>query len=78
MDYYFLKETHSTINCEKKWKDEFGGDLHFSHGLSNSCGVLIAFYGNRDITAKNCPTKRTSPCFRCTYWQLWFFAYEYL
>ena len=48
----FLQETHSTIACEKKWKDEFGGDLHFSHGSSNSCGVLIAFYGNQDITVK--------------------------
>ena len=37
---------------QKKWKDEFGGDLHFSHGSSNSCGVLIAFYGNEDRTVK--------------------------
>ena len=48
----FLQETHSTIDCEKKWNEEFGGDLHFSHGSSNSCGVLIAFYGNQDITVK--------------------------
>ena len=53
-----LQETHSTIDCEKKWKDEFRGDLHFSHGSSNSCGVLIAFYGNQDITVKkSCLTK---------------------
>ena len=38
----FLQETHTTTDCEKKWKDKLGGDLHFSHGLSNSCGVLIA------------------------------------
>ena len=31
---------------------EGSGDLHFSYGLSNSCGVLIAFYGNQDITVK--------------------------
>ena len=48
----FLRETHSTTGCEKKWKDEFGGDLHFSHDPSNSCGVLIAFYGNQDIAVK--------------------------
>ena len=36
----------------KKWKDEFGGDLHFSHRSSNSWGVLIAFYVNQDITVK--------------------------
>ena len=48
----FLQETHSAIACEKKWKDKFGGDLHFSHGSSNSWGVLIAFYGNQDITVQ--------------------------
>ena len=48
-----------TIDCEKKWKDEFGDDLHFSHGSSNSCGVLIAFYDIQDITVKkSCPTKK--------------------
>ena len=26
--------------------------MQFSHAPSNSCGVLIAFYGNQDITAK--------------------------
>ena len=48
----FLQETHSTIDCEKKWKDEFGVDLHFSHGSSNSCGVLMTFCIIQDITVK--------------------------
>ena len=26
--------------------------MQFSHAPSNSCGVLIAFYGNQDITVK--------------------------
>ena len=47
----------------KNWKDEFGGDLHFSHGSSNSCGVLIAFYGNQDITVKSCLTKKDEALF---------------
>ena len=47
-----LQETHSTTDCAKKLKDEFGGDLHFSHGSSQSWGVFIAFYGNQDITVK--------------------------
>ena len=42
----------------KNWKDEFGGDLHFSHGSSNSCGVLIAFYGNQDITVERKLSKK--------------------
>lgn len=46
----FLQETHSTINNELKWKDEFKGALFFSHGKSNSCGVLIGFLGNKPFT----------------------------
>ena len=42
----FLQETHSSIEIEKKWNDEFNGQLFFSHGKTNSCGVVIAFYGN--------------------------------
>ena len=55
----FLQEVHSTIDCGKTWKDKFGGDLHFSHGSSNSCRVLIAFYNNQDITVrKKLPNKK--------------------
>ena len=61
----FSQKTHSTIDCEKKWKDEFRGDLHFSHGSSNSCGVLMAFYNNQDITVKKgCPTKKDESLFQ--------------
>ena len=35
----FLRETHSTINDELKWNDEFNGKLYFSHGKPN----LLAF-----------------------------------
>ena len=45
----FLQETHSTKENKIKWKDEFDGDLYFSHGKSNSCGVLI---GNKTFTVK--------------------------
>ena len=46
----FLQETHSTINNKLKWKGEFKGALFFSHGKSNSCGVLIGFLGNKHFT----------------------------
>ena len=52
MDYFPYKKRIRLLLAKKKWKHEFGGDLHFSHGLSNSCGDLIAFYGNQDITVK--------------------------
>ena len=42
----FLQETHSTTNCEKIWTNQWGSGkekIYFSHGTSNSTGVLIAF-----------------------------------
>ena len=39
----FLQETHSTVNDEIKWKDDFKSEVFYSHGKSNSCGVLICF-----------------------------------
>ena len=43
----FLQETHSSLNVEKKWADEFKGQLFFSHGKTNSCGVAIGYVGNK-------------------------------
>ena len=42
----FLQETHSFKVTEKIWSDEFNGNSFFSHGKSNSCDVLVGFYGN--------------------------------
>ena len=42
--FIFLQETHSCINDEIKWRDEFNGELFFSHGKANSYGVVIGFY----------------------------------
>jgi exonuclease III len=36
-----LQETHSTIKTEKIWKDDWKGNIYFSHGSSNSKGVAI-------------------------------------
>ena len=47
--FIFLQETHSSVKDEKIWNDEFGGQLFFSHGKTNSCGVAIAFAG-KNIT----------------------------
>ena len=41
----FMQETHSFKTCENKWANQFGrGNKHivFSHGTSDSRGVLIA------------------------------------
>ena len=45
----FLQETHSSVETEKQWNDEFKGQLYFSHGNINSCGVLTGFYGNINV-----------------------------
>ena len=45
----FLQETHSTTSDEGKWKDEFSGPVFYSHGTSNSCGVLITFLAKNKL-----------------------------
>ena len=39
----FLQETHSTKETEIIWNNDSNGQIHYFHGKSNSCGVLIAF-----------------------------------
>ena len=46
----FLQEIHSSIETEKKRIDDF---KDYSHGKTNSCGALIAIYGNLNICVKN-------------------------
>ena len=38
-----VQETHSNLENELKWKSEWGGDMYFSHGTTNSRGVMIMF-----------------------------------
>ena len=45
--FVFLQEIHSSLNVEKKWADEFKGQLFFTHGKTNSCGVAIGCVGNK-------------------------------
>ena len=45
--FIFLQEMYLSIRDGKKWKDEFRGKLFFSHGKTNSCGVLIGYYGTK-------------------------------
>ena len=54
-----LQETHSTENENYiRWNDDFNGQTHYSHGKSNSCGVLIAFLGSITYTdRKKAPNK---------------------
>ena len=38
---YFLQETYSERADEKIWRNEWGGELFFSHGTTHSKGVCI-------------------------------------
>ena len=39
----FAQETHLFKEIEQKWKNELIGQIFFSHGTSNLCGIFIAF-----------------------------------
>ena len=41
----FLKDTHSTFNDENICKNDFNVPVFYSHGTSQSCGVLILILG---------------------------------
>ena len=51
--FIFLQETHSSVKDEKLWNDEFEGQLFFSHGKTNSCGVAIGFVGTKALNILN-------------------------
>ena len=48
----FLQETHSNSKVEQKWKEDFHSKVFFSHGKTNSRGVLIAYIGTEKFTVK--------------------------
>ena len=48
----FLQETHPLKVTEQLWCDEFNDDLFFSYGKTNSCGILVGFYGNISYSVK--------------------------
>ena len=39
----FLQNPHSVSNDRNAWYDDFKGQVFFSHGTSNSSGVLNAY-----------------------------------
>ena len=36
----FLQETHCNINNETQWSQQFRGNVYFSNGTNQSCGVM--------------------------------------
>ena len=56
----FLQETHSSKETEVKWSDEFQGQMFFSYGKTNSCGVLTAFYGLQNLSVNKTVSDNSS------------------
>ena len=46
----FLQEIHFTFNDENVWKNDFNVPVFYSHSTSQSCGVLIALFGNLNFS----------------------------
>ena len=42
-DFILIQESHSSLNDEKFWLNEWGGKILFSHGSTTSKGVCILF-----------------------------------
>ena len=52
-DMILLQETHSSRDKEQFWKNEWGGNIVFSHGKSNARGVAILFRNDLDYEILN-------------------------
>ena len=50
--FFFLQETHSSVDDEKRWCDELHGS-YFSHGKTNSDGVAIGYEGSKSFVLTN-------------------------
>ena len=44
-----LGDQYSSIENENAWINDFSYPAFFSHGASNSCGVLIAYLGKKSL-----------------------------
>ena len=40
-----LKDKVGLTEVKQKWKKDFKGQVFFSHGKTNSCSVLTAYFG---------------------------------
>ena len=45
----FLRETHYSHDTIINWRDDFKGELFFSHGNTNPSGAMIGYLGSNKI-----------------------------
>ena len=48
-DIIFIQESHSSSEIEKKWQDEWGGIIQYSHYNSRARGTMTLFKKDIDI-----------------------------
>ena len=48
----FLQETHSKGESKKRWMNEWGGKIFYSHGRQNSCGVALLIRNGFNCTVE--------------------------
>ena len=63
MEYFKIQLTHSgllfsasnnsNVKNENSWTNDFNGWVFFSHGASNSCGILIAYLVKHPLSLIN-------------------------
>lgn len=53
IDICFLQETHSTDKDENQWKNEWGGEVYYSHGTSQARGVMVLVRPGFDLKVDN-------------------------
>ena len=51
--FYFYKKQITPLNLKKQRSNEINANLYYSHGETNSCEVIIAFFGNIAFTVKS-------------------------
>lgn len=61
-DFCFLQETHSSKDVEKIWRAEWGGQIYFSHGTTNSRGVAILVKRGTDCSVTRTTTDVSGRC----------------
>ena len=59
IDICFVQESFSTHDSERIWKNEWGGEVIFSHGTNHSRGVLVLIRPRLDIKIVNSFTDNT-------------------
>ena len=44
-----MQETHSSVENENQWSDDFKEEIFYSHSTTNSCGIAIVFLGSKSL-----------------------------